>query len=133
MAVTAKKLVVLPGLSDGLTTVKGKAWILSSPYRKFFHDDTVYMFSRKNKMPDGYTIRDMANDQVLAMRCLGIEQTYLLGVSQGGMISQYIAIDHPKMVIKLLLAVTAPNANGVVKEAVSGWNDMANPGIRFAS
>ena len=25
-----KKLVVLPGLSDGLTTVKGKAWFLAS-------------------------------------------------------------------------------------------------------
>lgn len=79
-----KKLVVLPGLSDGLTTVKGKAWILSSPYQKFFRDYTVYLFSRKNKMPDGYTIRDMANDQILAMKNIGIEQAYLLGVSQGG-------------------------------------------------
>ena len=43
-----KRLVVLPGLSDGLTTVKGKAWLLSLPYRKFFRDYTVYMFSRKN-------------------------------------------------------------------------------------
>ena len=51
-----KKLVVLPGLSDGLTTVKGKAWLLSLPYRKFFRDDTVYMFSRKNDMPEGYGI-----------------------------------------------------------------------------
>ena len=38
-----KKLVVLPGLSDGLTTVKGKAWLLSLPYRKYFRDYTVYM------------------------------------------------------------------------------------------
>ena len=89
----SRKLVVIPGLSDGLATVKGKAWILSLPYRKFFRDYTVYMFSRKNDMPDGYTIRDMAQDQVLAMRELGIDQTYLLGVSQGGMIAQYLAIE----------------------------------------
>ena len=120
-----KTLVVLPGLSDGLATVKGKALVLSLPYRKFFPDYTVYMFSRKNSMPEGYTIRDMANDQVLAMNSLGIEKAYLLGVSQGGMISQYIAIDHPEKVKKLILAVTAPSASDVAKEAVAGWIGMA--------
>ena len=73
-----KKLVVLPGLSDGLTTVKGKAWLLSLPYRKYFRDYTVYMFSRKNDMPEGYSMEDMAEDQVSAMRSLGIEQADLL-------------------------------------------------------
>ena len=127
-----KNLVVLPGLSDGLATVKGKAWILSAPYKKFFADYTVYMFSRKNKMPSGYTIRDMANDQVLALHNLGVKQAYLLGVSQGGMISQYIAIDHPEIVKKLILTVTAPNANDVVQTAVSGWIDMAKRGDHTA-
>ena len=121
----SRKLIVLPGLSDGLATVKGKAWVLSRPYRKFLPSYTVYMFSRKNEMPEGYTIRDMANDQVLAMKNLGIDEAYLLGVSQGGMISQYIAIDHPERVTKLILAVTAPNANNTVKEAVSNWIELA--------
>ena len=120
-----KKLVVLPGLSDGLATVNGKAMILSFPYKRFFRDHTVYMFSRKNKMPEGYTIRDMAEDQILAMKALAIDQANLLGVSQGGMIAQYMAIDHPESVKKLILAVTAPNANAVVQDAVTGWIDMA--------
>lgn len=119
-----RKLVVLPGLSDGLATVKGKALILASPYRRFLRDYTVFMFSRKNDMREGYSIRDMADDQIFAMKDLGIDQAYLLGVSQGGMIAQYMAIDHPEMVIKLILAVTAPNANTVVQENVSGWIDM---------
>ena len=114
-----KKLVVLPGLSDGLTTVKGKAWLLSLPYRKFLRDYTVYMFSRKNDMPEGYSMEDMAEDQVSAMRSLGIEQAYVMGVSQGGMIAQYIAIRHPEMVTRLILAVTAPNANDTVKTMYS--------------
>ena len=120
-----RKLAVLPGLSDGLATVKGKALLLSPPYRKFFRDYTVYMFSRKNHMPDGYTIEAMADDQALAMRRLGIDSAYLLGVSQGGMIAQCLAIRHPELVVKLILAVTAPYANPVVKAAVSGWIDMA--------
>ena len=47
----SKNPVVLPGLSDGPAAAKGEAWILSFPYKKFFRDYTVYMFSRKNKMP----------------------------------------------------------------------------------
>ena len=59
-----KNIVVLPGLSDGLATVKGKALLLVSPYRRFLKKYTVYMFSRKNQMPEGYSIRDMADDQI---------------------------------------------------------------------
>ena len=123
-----KNLVVLPGLSDGLATVKGKALFLRAPYRKFLKEYTVYMFSRKNDMPEGYTIRQMAEDQALAMKALGISKAAVLGVSQGGMVSQYLAIDHPEMVEKLILAVTAPYANDVVKSAVGAWIEMAGQG-----
>ena len=120
-----RNLVVLPGLSDGLTTVRGKALLLMPPYRRFLKDFTVYMFSRKNKMPEGYTIRQMAEDQAAAMKALGIGKASVLGVSQGGMIAQYLAIDHPEIVEKLVLAVTAPYANAVAKAAVSAWIEMA--------
>lgn len=123
-----KKVVMLPGLSDGLSTVKGKAWILSAPYKKYLKDYTVYMFSRKNNMPVGYSISDMADDQVLVMKKLGINKAYLCGVSQGGMIAQCIALNHPDVVEKLVLAVTAPNANEVACDSVSGWIDMAERG-----
>ena len=52
----------------------------------------------------------MADDQAAAMQILGIDKASVLGVSQGGMIAQYLAIDHPGMVEKLILAVTAPYA-----------------------
>lgn len=123
-----KALIVLPGLSDGLATVKGKAWLLASPYKCFFRDYTVYMFSRKDHMPDGYSIRDMAGDQVDAMRSIGIDKACVLGVSQGGMIAQYMASDHPDAVEKLILAVTAPNANDTLKNAVNGWIGMVKRG-----
>ena len=126
------KLVVLPGLSDGLATVRGKALVLSLPYRRFLRDYTVYMFSRKNAMPEGYTIEAMADDQALAMRKLGIDRACLIGVSQGGMIAQRIAIRYPARVAKLILAVTAPNANRVVQNVVTGWIDMALRGDHAA-
>lgn len=128
----AKTLVVLPGLSDGLATVKGKAWLLASPYKRYLQDYTVYLFSRKNDMPEGYTIREMADDQVTAMDRLGLGPAYLLGVSQGGMIAQQIAIDHPQAAAKLILAVTAPNANAFVQDAVCSWIDLAERGEHTA-
>ena len=124
----SRNLVVLPGLSDGLTTVRGKALFLQAPYKRFLAEYTVYMFSRKNDMPEGYTIRQMAEDQALAMKKLGIRKAAVLGVSQGGMVAQYLAIDFPEMVEKLILAVTAPNANEVAADVVGAWIEMARQG-----
>lgn len=124
----SKNLIVLPGLSDGLTTVKGKALFLKAPYKRFQNEYTVYMFSRKNKMPEDYTIRQMAEDQALAMKVLGIGRAAVLGVSQGGMVAQYLAIDYPELVEKLILTVTAPYANDIVKDAVGSWIRMAKQG-----
>ena len=123
-----RKLIILPGLSDGLATVKGKALMLAGPYAPFFHTFTVYMFSRKNEMPDGYTIRDMANDQAKAMELLGLGKVSVMGVSQGGMIAQYLAIDHPDVVEKLVLAVTAPRVNDRIRDCVSKWIGLAEQG-----
>lgn len=121
-------LVLLPGLSDGLTTVKGKALLLAKPYAAFFDRYTVYMFSRKNDMPKGYSIRDMADDQAKAMDMLEIKKSCVMGVSQGGMIAQYLAIDHPELVEKLVLAVTAPRANNMIQECVKQWISFAEQG-----
>lgn len=78
-----RTLILLPGLSDGLMTVKGKALLLAKPYRIFFEKYTVYIFSRKNDLPEGYSIREMARDQGKAMDVLGVRQAYVMGVSQG--------------------------------------------------
>ena len=123
-----KHFVLLPGLSDGLTTVKGKAVMLARPYQKFFDRYTVWMFSRKDELPQGCTIREMAADQAAAMEALGIEKAAVMGVSQGGMIAQYLAIDHPHLVGKLVLAVTAPQVSDMIRESVGGWIDLAQKG-----
>ena len=124
----SKVLILLPGLSDGLTTVKGKAMLLAVPYKLFFKEYKVFMFSRKNELPDSYSIREMADDQAEAMRKLGIEKASILGVSEGGMIAQYMAIDHADMVEKLVIAVSASSVNDTVSAAVETWIEFANLG-----
>lgn len=123
-----KNLIVLPGLSDGLMTVRGKARLLATPYSRFLEKYTVYMFSRKDSMPEGYTIRDMAEDQAKALKTLGITGTSVLGVSEGGMVSQYLAILHPEMMDKLILAVTAPWGNEIIEARLKKWISFAEAG-----
>ncbi|MCR4999150.1 MAG: alpha/beta hydrolase [Lachnospiraceae bacterium] len=123
-----KNLIVLPGLSDGLWTVKGKAWLLAGSYKPFFEDYTVYMFSRKNELPEGYSIEDMADDQAEALKNLSIEKTMVMGVSQGGMIAQYLAAKYPELVEKLILVVTAPYANETIRSVVTKWIEMTKSG-----
>ena len=123
-----KTLTVLPGLSDGLATVKGKAMLLAGSYRPILGDYTVYMFSRKNDIPEGYSIWDMANDQAAALKELGVEKTAVLGVSQGGMIALAMALDHPDLVEKLALAVSAPRVNPLISERVGRWIKLAEAG-----
>lgn len=123
-----KTAVILPGLSDGLVSVRGKARLLGRPYRAYFRDFTIYMFSRKDPLPEKYSIRDMAADQAEAMRALGIERACVLGVSEGGMIAQYLAGDHPELVECLALAVTAPYANETVRRFVGSRIEDAQRG-----
>lgn len=121
-------LIMLPGLGDGLTTVKGMALPLAITYRMYARNYKVYVFSRKNSMERGYSTRDMAKDQAEAMKILGIPKANVMGISQGGMIAQYLAIDHPALVEKLVLAVTLSRQNQNIQEAVGKWMKLAGQG-----
>ena len=121
-------LLLIPGLGDGLRTVKGMALSLSWLYREYAKAYRVYVFSRRNALPEGFTIRDMADDLKGAMDALGLRRADVLGVSQGGMIAQYLAIYYPKLVRRLALGVTAARVNPVMEGAVNGWIRMAGAG-----
>ena len=123
-----RTFLILPGLSDGLVTVRGKALPLAWPYRKFFQDFTVYMFSRKDRLPEGCSIRDMAADQAAACEALGIRRACVMGVSQGGMIAQYLAADFPELVEKLVIAVSVPKTDETLREGVLRRIAMAERG-----
>lgn len=119
-------LVLIPGLS--LQRVKGAALPLAFMYRIFSKKFTVYVMDKKEDVPPGYTIRDLANDAAYVMEKLGISAASVYGVSQGGMIAQYLAIDHPHLVSKLVLGVTASRQNETMRSAVTAWIKMAEQG-----
>ena len=124
----ARVLIMLPGLGDGLRTVKGTALPMALMYRKFAKQYTVYAFSRREPLAAGMTIRDMAAEQAEVMALLGIDRADILGVSMGGMIAQWLAIDHPHRVGKLILTVTCAEQNPVLRESIREWVDLAKAG-----
>ena len=124
----SKYLIMVPGLGDGLKTVKGVAFPFSVMYKCFTAEYTVFSFSRKNTLAEGYSTRDMAADIVKAMELLNIPRADILGVSQGGMISQYLAIDFPDKVNKLVLTVTCSKSNDSINSTVGSWIKMAETG-----
>ena len=123
-----RNLIMLPGLGDGLRTVKGTALPMALMYREFGKDFTVYVFSRRHDLPGGYTTRDMAKDQAEAMDLLGIDKADIFGVSMGGMIAQWLAIDYPEKVGRLVLTVTCARPNPILKESVEEWVSLAKKG-----
>ncbi|MBE7383043.1 MAG: alpha/beta hydrolase [Leptolyngbya sp. SIO1E4] len=120
-----KPFVILPGLSDGLKTVKGEATKLAIYYQKFAKDFRIYMFSRKNQIEKGYGTKDMARDQKIALETLGIQHADVMGVSQGGMIAQHLAIDYPDFVKKLVIGVSVSRQNQTIQNVVKSWMKMA--------
>ena len=118
-----KNLILLPGLGDGLRTVKGTVLPMALYYRALAKNYTVYMISRKQHLPQGHTTRDMAEDLKAAMEELGIRSASVMGVSMGGMIAQHFAAAYPELVEKLILVVTCARPNPVLLESLEEWTD----------
>ncbi len=123
-------LVLLPGLS--FQGVKSAAFPLAYQYRLFAKDYTVYVLDKRNSIPEGYTVRDLSEDAAAAMEQLRLRDADIVGVSLGGMISQYLAVDHPHLVHKIALCVTASQPNKTINSVVGRWIQLAKQNERRA-
>ena len=121
-------LVILPGVGDGFRTVKGTALPFALGYRKLAEDFTVYLFSRREPLPEHCSTREMAADLGRALDKLELRRICLMGVSQGGMIAQWAAIDQPRRVDRLVLTVTAARPNETMRETLGSWMALARKG-----
>lgn len=115
----AKPLVMIQGLNTRGT--KGAGLPLAYTYRLFAKDYTVYLFDRRPDVWDSITVRDMAKDIASAMDTLHISNADVLGVSQGGMIGQYLAIGRPDLVHTMVLAATLCRNNDTVVSVIDNW------------
>lgn len=118
-----KNFVMISGMSmAGLT---GLAEPVAAAYKCFHDEYTVTVFDRIDPLPDGWTVRDMAEDTAAAMRESGIESAAVMGASQGGMIAQLLTVDHPELVNALILCSSSAYQNETGKETFRTWETLA--------
>ena len=121
-----KPLIMIQGLNT--RGIRGASMSLAWMYRIFAKDYTVYLFDRRPEVHEGITVRELAGDVAAAMEALGIKKADVFGVSQGGMIGQYLAIDRPDLVQKLVLAVTLCRNNDTVTQVINRWIALTEQG-----
>ena len=95
----ARTFVILPGL--GTRSILFSRMMISSAYKRFGGDFTVYVLDRRRNLPPRYTVREMARDTAGAMRALGLKNADVFGASLGGMTAQFLAIDSPELVLSV--------------------------------
>jgi len=118
-----KVFVILPGLS--VQSVMTSAEVIAKAYEIIAKDFTVYVFDRRNELPQSYSVYDMAVDTAEALEALGLKDVYLFGASQGGMIALAITAKHPELVKKLMLGSSSARITNEQYKSINKWLDLA--------
>ena len=118
-----KTFVILPGLS--VQSVMGSADLIAQAYDVIASEFTVYVFDRRNELPAAYSVSDMARDTARAFEALGLEDVYLFGASQGGMIGLTMALEYPSLVAKLMLGSSCARITPGQAETIEKWIALA--------
>ena len=86
---------------------------------------SIYLMSRKPNLPKGYTAQDMSDDFAEMIRKDIGTPVHLMGMSSGGSSAMHLAVDHPDLVNKLVLAMTGYRLNENGKQVAEIWRDLA--------
>lgn len=121
-----RNMVILPGLS--LKSVMLSAEAVASAYAAFTDEFTVYVFDRPERLDENTTVATMARDTALAMQALGIRDACVFGASQGGMMTQVLALEYPALVQKAVLGSTASRTNPTFDKNLAQWLTYAKAG-----
>ncbi len=85
----------------------------------------MYLLDRRSDPPSGYSVADMARDTAEAMDCLGIRDACVIGISQGGMIAQVLAMERPDLVGRMVLGSTAARLTESSGAVIRNWTALA--------
>ena len=121
-----KNLLLIPGLNT--ERIKGKALQLAFFYRNFLREYKVFIFDHKEHINENYEISDMVEEIAYCIKKLNIDKVDVVGVSQGGMIAQLLAINYPDIVDKLVLVATTSRNNPTTNKVIDRWIVLAENG-----
>jgi pimeloyl-ACP methyl ester carboxylesterase len=122
-------LVVLPGLSaeNGNPTGMARSFQLR-PLQPLARHFTVYAVNRKRGLQPGTTIEDLADEVADTLDHRFPGPVCVQGVSTGGSIAQQLAIDHPELIRRLVLASTACRLSSHGRQVQRQLAHLANAG-----
>lgn len=116
-------VVLIGGLGSQLQSWATQIPIYSKHFKIVVFDNRG---SGKSDKPDeGYTTSDMADDTAGLMDALGIESAHVVGKSMGGMIGQWLAINHPERVRKLVMGCSSASRDEVGNEILRMGREIA--------
>lgn len=99
-----RPLVVFQGL---MFENKPQSGLTTQMYNFLKEDYEIYAVLRKPGMPQGYSLRDMADDYATMVREEFGGPVDVIGISTGGSIVQHFAADHPELVRRLVVHSSA--------------------------
>ena len=119
-----QNLAILPGLTlENEPPNRFAAWTYRLGFGRFARDHTVYVINRRRGMPAGYKTQDMAADYARIIEG-ELGPSHVMGFSTGGEIAQYVAIDHPEVVLSLALIVSASRLSEEGRQACERWHNL---------
>jgi pimeloyl-ACP methyl ester carboxylesterase len=101
--------------------------------RGLTNDYRIYFVSRRPGLPPGYSLKDMSDDYAVMIKNELGGAVDIIGVSTGGGIAQYFAIDHPDLVRRLVLVMTGCRQTEQGKELLRKVADLARKRKRRAA
>ena len=130
IGVGPRVLVVLPGLS--LTNrAPGKLTLLgyAQGFRSLTTEHTLYIVQRPSMLRTAASTRDIAAEYADMLRHeFGTASIDLIGISTGGMIAQYLALDHSDLIDRLVLVVSGARLAPRGRAICARWRELAASG-----
>ena len=128
-----RTLLFIPGGPGSEIPTGLMAKMMSSQFTPYVRAGfTVWHVTRRRNMPQGYSIADMADDYAAFVAAeMGGTVDLVVGESYGGLVAQYLASNHPTLVHRVVLAVSAGAITDTGKDLDRRWAAARAEG-RFA-
>ena len=118
-----KNLIIIPGVS--VRSVMEFKDAIINQYKIFQNDFSIYVFDRRLNILSDYSIDQMSEDMIKVLERLELNDLYVIGVSQGGMIAEGIAIKRPDLVNKLVIGSSTISVDDNAYIVFNEWSNLA--------
>lgn len=103
--------------------------MFTSGFKRLAQNYMVWVVTRKFGLPEGYSTRDMSEDYATMIRDeFDGGPINVVGVSYGGLIAQHLAADHPKLILRLVIAMAAYKVGDEGKQLDTKYAELMSQG-----